>query len=97
MKDAPPQVETAISRTDVESLAELVETAEANEVVLALDERRNTVPVDALLRLKTTGVHITCSMRCAPVASITSRSKPSAIPDACGICAKAARKSSSTG
>ena len=59
MKDAPPQVETAICRTDVESLADLVEKSEANEVVLALDERRNTVPVDALLRLKTTGVHVT--------------------------------------
>ncbi|ATE66737.1 TIGR03013 family XrtA/PEP-CTERM system glycosyltransferase [Rhizorhabdus dicambivorans] len=59
MKDAPPQIETAISRTDVESLGQLVEKTEANEVVLALDERRNTVPVDALLRLKTTGVHVT--------------------------------------
>ncbi|KQX20742.1 MULTISPECIES: TIGR03013 family XrtA/PEP-CTERM system glycosyltransferase [unclassified Sphingomonas] len=59
MKDAPPQIETAIARTDVESLAGLVDEAKANEVVLALDERRNTVPVDALLRLKTTGVHVT--------------------------------------
>ena len=59
MKDAPPQIETAISRTNVESLADLVERTAANEVVLALDERRNTVPVDALLRLKTTGVHVT--------------------------------------
>ncbi len=59
MKDAPPQIPTAISRTDVASLAELVEQNQANEVVLALDERRNTVPVDALLRLKTTGVHVT--------------------------------------
>lgn len=59
MKDVPPQIETAISRTDVESLSGLVEKTEANEVVLALDERRNTVPVDALLRLKTTGVHVT--------------------------------------
>ena len=33
-----------------------------------------------------TGVHSTCSMRGAPVASITSRSKPSAMPDAGGIC-----------
>ena len=31
-----------------------------------------------------TGVHITCSIWDAPVASITSRSKPSAIPLACG-------------
>src|SRR5262245_25727588 len=45
----------------------------------------------------TTGVHITWSIRCAPVASITSRSSPSAIPLACGICPSAARKSSSTG
>lgn len=58
MQDAPPQIETAIARTEVESLSGLVEKTEANEVVLALDERRNTVPVDALLRLKTTGVHI---------------------------------------
>ena len=43
------------------------------------------------------GVHSTWSMRVAPVASMTSRSKPSAIPDACGMTAKAARKSSSIG
>jgi len=59
MKDAPPQIEAAISRTDVDSLTALVAKADADEVVLALDERRNTVPVDALLRLKTTGVHVT--------------------------------------
>ena len=59
MKDAPPQIATAIPRTEIESLGDLVEKTEANEVVLALDERRNTVPVDALLRLKTTGVHVT--------------------------------------
>ena len=59
MQDAPPQIETAIPRTSIDSLCELVEKTEANEIVLALDERRNTVPVDALLRLKTTGVHVT--------------------------------------
>ncbi|MES2496725.1 MAG: TIGR03013 family XrtA/PEP-CTERM system glycosyltransferase [Pseudomonadota bacterium] len=59
MQDAPPQIEAAIARTDVDSLTALVDRAQANEVVLALDERRNTVPVDALLRLKTTGVHVT--------------------------------------
>ena len=31
------------------------------------------------------GFHITCSMRVAPVASMTRRSKPSAMPQACGI------------
>jgi len=39
-----------------------------------------------------TGVQITCSMRVAPVASITSRSNPSAAPLAGGMCASAARK-----
>ena len=43
------------------------------------------------------GVHITCSMRSAPLASMTSRSKPSATPLAAGMTATAARKSSSTG
>jgi len=59
MKDAPALIETAICRTDVTSLADLVGRTQADEVVLALDERRNTVPIDALLRLKTTGVHVT--------------------------------------
>jgi len=58
MLDAPRQIETAIARSAVDSFGRLVDKTEAHEVVLALDERRNTVPVDALLRLKTTGVHI---------------------------------------
>ncbi|CAN2535198.1 hypothetical+protein [Methylocapsa aurea] len=49
------------------------------------------VPVSA------TGVHSTCSIRSAPLASMTSRSKPSATPLAGGIWASAARKSSSIG
>ena len=44
-----------------------------------------------------TGVHCTRSMRGAPVASITRRSKPSATPLASGIAARAARNASSTG
>ncbi len=43
------------------------------------------------------GVQITSSMRSAPVASITSRSRPSAAPLAGGMTASAARKSSSIG
>ena len=46
---------------------------------------------------RATGVHNTSSIRAAPVASITSRSKPRAAPLAGGICARAARKSSSIG
>lgn len=44
-----------------------------------------------------TGVQITSSMRGAPVASITRRSKPRAMPLAGGIWPRAARKSSSSG
>ncbi len=43
------------------------------------------------------GVQRTSSIWGAPAVSITSRSKPSATPEAGGICAKAARKSSSRG
>ena len=44
-----------------------------------------------------TGAHSTCSIVGAPVESITSRSKPSAMPLAGGIWASAARRSSSSG
>src|SRR5690606_26793718 len=44
-----------------------------------------------------TGVQRTSSMRLAPVARTTSRSKPSAMPLAGGIWSRAARKSSSIG
>ena len=44
-----------------------------------------------------TGVHITSSTRGAPVASITTRSNPIAIPAAGGMIERAARKSSSRG
>ena len=47
--------------------------------------------------LSGSGVQMTCSMRSAPDASITSRSKPRAQPDAGGIAASALRKSSSIG
>ena len=44
-----------------------------------------------------TGVHMTSSIVRAPVASRTSRSKPRAAPEAWGMMARAARKSSSRG
>src|SRR5580704_642351 len=43
------------------------------------------------------GAHNTWSIRAAPVASITRRSRPSAMPEASGIAASAAKKSSSSG
>src|SRR5262249_11059691 len=51
----------------------------------------------SIVQVADIGVHTTSSMRAAPVASMTSRSKPSAIPQASGITARALRKSSSTG
>ncbi len=47
--------------------------------------------------VSTTGVQMTSSMRPAPQASIASRSKPRAIPEASGMAARAARKSASIG
>src|SRR5215467_7223228 len=43
------------------------------------------------------GVHKTCSIRAAPVRIMTRRSKPNALPLACGICESAAKNSSSMG
>jgi len=60
------------------------------------DERGETV-TDHAKHGSATGVHITWSMRVAPVASITSRSNPSATPQAAGITRSAAMKSSSIG
>ena len=55
-------------------------------------------PVHALLHVTSAGgVHTTWSIRSAPLASITSRSKPSATPLASGILPTAAKNSSSSG
>ena len=56
-----------------------------------------SIVTSSIIHASAIGVHSTCSMRVAPVASITRRSKPSAIPLACGIAASACRKSSSSG
>ena len=73
-----------------------VRTARAECRGLARPIRRCGQPL-AGLALSGTGAHSTCSIVGAPVASITSRSKPSAMPLAGGIWASAARKSSSSG
>ncbi|MXP25378.1 TIGR03013 family PEP-CTERM/XrtA system glycosyltransferase [Altererythrobacter indicus] len=51
-------MEGAISRTDIPDLAQYVETLSASEVVLALQERRNALPLKDLLRIKTAGVNV---------------------------------------
>jgi sugar transferase (PEP-CTERM system associated) len=57
MGETDPVVANAIPRDDVD-LADYVRTIGVDEVVLALQERRNAMPVADLLRIRTTGVHV---------------------------------------
>jgi len=58
MNDGPTMVPRAINRDAIPSLADHVVSVNASEVVLALQERRNAMPLTDLLRIKTTGVHV---------------------------------------
>ena len=58
MNDGPQEIPEAIRRDAIYNLADHVVLLNANEVVLALEERRNALPLDDLLRIKTTGVHV---------------------------------------
>jgi sugar transferase (PEP-CTERM system associated) len=51
-------VEEAINRSAIHNLTRFVENLGVSEVVLALEERRNALPLKDLLRIKTTGVHV---------------------------------------
>lgn len=51
-------VEEAIAREAIHDLGRFVENLGVSEVVLALQERRNALPLDDLLRMKTKGVHV---------------------------------------
>ena len=55
-----PQVviDGAMPRADIPNLAAHVVELGATEVVLAIEERRNALPLKDLLRVKTTGVHV---------------------------------------
>lgn len=48
----------AINRDAISNLGDFVVNMGASEVVLALQERRNALPLDDLLRIKATGVHV---------------------------------------
>lgn len=48
----------AIQRSAIPDLSRYVANLAATEVVLALEERRNALPVKDLLRIKTAGVHV---------------------------------------
>ncbi len=51
-------VEEAIARDAIHELGRFVENLGVSEVVLALQERRNALPLNDLLRIKTKGVHV---------------------------------------
>ena len=58
MSDAAPVVPEAIRRSAISDLSQFVGNLGASEVVLALEERRNALPLKDLLRIKTAGVHV---------------------------------------
>ena len=53
-----PKVANAVQRADIEDLSAHVAQLRATEVVLAIEERRNALPLKDLLRIKTLGVHV---------------------------------------
>ncbi|MGE4431970.1 MAG: TIGR03013 family XrtA/PEP-CTERM system glycosyltransferase [Sphingobium sp.] len=58
MRDNETVIPEAISRTAIHNLADYVVRLGAIEVMLAMEERRNSIPMGDLLRIKTTGVHV---------------------------------------
>ena len=58
MSDGNRVVEEAIPREAIHDLGRFVENLGVSEVVLALQERRNALPLKDLLRIKTKGVHV---------------------------------------
>jgi sugar transferase (PEP-CTERM system associated) len=58
MNDCDPVIPTAIDRAHIESLAEHAMLLNASEVVLALEERRNALPLNDLIRVKTKGIYV---------------------------------------
>ncbi|SEH18679.1 sugar transferase, PEP-CTERM system associated/exopolysaccharide biosynthesis polyprenyl glycosylphosphotransferase [Sphingopyxis sp. YR583] len=58
MSAAEKTVTGAVPRDDIPNLSDHVVALRAGEVVLALEERRNALPLNDLLRVKTTGVHV---------------------------------------
>ena len=58
MGEASPVIGGAVARDAIPNLAAHVTDLRASEVVLALEERRNALPLADLLRVKTTGVAV---------------------------------------
>lgn len=58
MNDGPAAVAAAVNRADIRNLSDYLVRVGAGEVVLAVEERRNSLPLADLLRAKTAGVEI---------------------------------------
>ena len=58
MSEGQKHVAEAIDRDAIPDLSRFVANLDASEVVLALEERRNALPLKDLLRIKTAGVHV---------------------------------------
>ena len=58
MNEGGHVVEEAIARSAIKDLSRFVENLGVSDVVLALEERRNALPLKDLLRIKTAGVHV---------------------------------------
>ena len=58
MSESGRVIADAVRREDIANLAEHVVALGATEVVLAIEERRNALPLADLLRVKTTGVEV---------------------------------------
>jgi sugar transferase (PEP-CTERM system associated) len=58
MNESQASIEEAIARSAIHDLSRFVANLGASEVVLALEERRNALPLKDLLRIKTAGVHV---------------------------------------
>jgi len=58
MHDGPGAVARSVNRADIASLPDYLLRLGAGEVVLALEERRNALPLNDLLKIKTTGVAV---------------------------------------
>ena len=58
MNEGEHVVEEAIARGAIHDLGRFTDNLGVSEVVLALEERRNALPLKDLLRMKTMGVHI---------------------------------------
>jgi sugar transferase (PEP-CTERM system associated) len=59
MTDRPPAVARSTPRAELGGLAECVQRDEAEEVVVAMEERRGSLPIDDLIAVRLAGIPVT--------------------------------------